>query len=157
MSEFETSSTIHSPADRVFGFVSEPRNLPRYLPTVREAEAEPGERIRLDGEGQRGHYAADGYFHVLNEQRRMEWGADGASQYRGWLSVEAEPRDRNRCTLTVHLSFDDAATHAASGRASRDEREAAIRQQLEEAVEQVRMICESGIPDRPGAGAQLDR
>jgi uncharacterized protein YndB with AHSA1/START domain len=157
MSEFETSSPIDAPADRVFGFVSEPRNLPRYLPTVHEAASEPGERIRLEGEGQRGRYASDGYFHVLNDQRRMEWGADGTSLYRGWLSVESDVRERSRCTLTVHLSFDDSATHAASGRSSREDREAAIRQQLEEAVDQVRMICESGSSDRPGASAHAGR
>lgn len=148
MSEFESTATINSPAERVFGFVSDPRNLPRFLPTVHRAEPEPGERVRLEGDGSRGHYESDGYFHVLNDQRRMEWGADGSSQYRGWLSVEPEPRDRNRCSLIVHLSFDEQASRAASKQPSQQDRESVIRQQLDEAVDQVRILCESGPSDR---------
>jgi len=150
MSEFESTSRIIAPAERVFSFVSEPRNLPRYLPTVQRSEPAPGERIHLEGDGSRGHYESDGYFHVLNDQRRMEWGAEGSSQYRGWLSVEPDPRDRNRCNLVVHLSFDEQASQAASGKSSHEDRESTIRQQLDDAVEQVRVICESGQADHAG-------
>ena len=103
MSEYEHSQTIQAPADRVFDFVSDLNNLPKYLPTVHKAMPQPGERVRLQGEANGHAYDSDGSFRVNKAQRRLEWGSDGEHHYTGWLQVTEDGRDSSE--VTVHLSF----------------------------------------------------
>ena len=50
--EYEESLTMRAPADRVFDFIADVRNLPKYLPTTKEVpsydkrRAKPGRRAR---------------------------------------------------------------------------------------------------------------
>lgn len=46
--EFEQSITVA--ATDVFNFVSDVKNVPQYLPTVKSAQPQEGERIRTQGQ-----------------------------------------------------------------------------------------------------------
>ena len=102
MPEYEQSLSVQAAPERVFEFVSSLDNLPRYLPTVHQAEPQAGERVRVKGEAGGHPYDSDGYFRVDNSAHRMEWGSDGENNYSGWLKVGGEGETSE---VTVHLSF----------------------------------------------------
>ncbi len=103
MSSFEQSQTVGAAPDAVFAFVSDVRNLPKYMPTTHSAEPQEGERVRVKGEAQGHAYDSDGYFRVDKSARRMEWGSDGEMNYSGWLRVEEAGSDASQ--VTVHISM----------------------------------------------------
>ncbi len=54
MPEYEHSQTIQASPDAVFAFVSQVRNLPQYLPTIKAAEPQGPERVVVHGEARSG-------------------------------------------------------------------------------------------------------
>ena len=100
--EFDESMRIAAPAPRVFDFVSKVQNLPKYLPTTRQATPEQGGRVRVQGEAEGHSYDADGYIRADREHLRLEWGAD-ERHYKG--SLEVTPRGKQASEVRVHLSF----------------------------------------------------
>jgi len=100
--EFDESMRIDAPATQVFDFVSKVQNLPKYLPTTRNATAEQGGRVRVQGEAEGHSYDADGYLRADREHMRLEWGAD-ERHYKG--SLEVTPRGKQAAEVRVHLSF----------------------------------------------------
>jgi uncharacterized membrane protein len=105
--EFEESMTIDAPADRVFDFVSNVQNLPKYLPTTRNAQSQPGDRVRVQGRAEGHDYDSDGYLRKDREHFRLEWGAD-ERYYKGRLEVQ--PRGAQSSEVRVHLSFKGGGT-----------------------------------------------
>lgn len=103
MPEYEFAGSVNAPPDVVFTFVSDVRNLPRYLPTTHAAEPRGNERVRVRGEAEGRQYDSDGYFRADPSARRLEWGAD-EGHYSGWLAILG---DAGRSQVTVHLSFKD--------------------------------------------------
>ena len=81
--EFEQSITIAATADGIFDFISDIRNVPQYLPTVKNAQPQQGERIRTQGQVGDRSYDSDGHFRVDKQARRLEWGSDGENNYNG--------------------------------------------------------------------------
>ena len=69
MPEYEHSLTVQASPDAVFAFVSDVSRLPEYLPTTHHAEAQPGGRVRVQGEAGGHNYDSDGYFRT----DRAEW------------------------------------------------------------------------------------
>ncbi len=104
MAEYEHSLSVQASPDAVFRFVSDIRNLPRYLPTTHQAEAQGEGRVRVRGEAGGHAYDSDGYFRADATKHRLEWGSDGENNYSGWLQIE-EGRDGGASNVTVHLSF----------------------------------------------------
>ena len=100
--EFDESMRIDAPATQVFDFVSKVQNLPKYLPTTRNATAEQGGRVHVRGEAEGHSYDADGYLRADREHMRLEWGAD-ERHYKG--SLEVTPRGKQAAEVRVHLSF----------------------------------------------------
>src|SRR5919206_2708838 len=84
-SEYQKTQIVDRSAEEVFSWVSDVSHLPHYLPPVKEAWVEgpaeagkPGERVRMRVETpERYETEGEGYFHVDQGERRMEWG-------RGW-------------------------------------------------------------------------
>ena len=67
----------------VFRFVSDIKNLPKYLPTVHEAHSQPHERVEVDGTANGHAYKSAGWFKVDPSERTMTWGSDGENDYSG--------------------------------------------------------------------------
>lgn len=110
--EYQQTRVIDASAGEVFAWLSDVKNLPRYLPPVIDASIEgpsaegtPGQRIRatLEYPGGGGTFQAEGYFAVDEGRRRMEWGAEVQRDYSGWLEV-AENGD-SQSQVSVHLNF----------------------------------------------------
>lgn len=145
MSDFNATREINCPADDLFEYVSNPENMPEYLPTVRHAECQGEDRVRMQGESPGGSYDSDGHYRVNDEEMRMDWGSDGDNAYSGWLHV----RDMGgRCLLEVNLRFE-----AREGQEERfnelAQRKDAIQRGLEQCLESIAMVCE-------GQGATVD-
>jgi hypothetical protein len=67
-----------------------------------------------------GEFESEGYFRVMGDQCRMEWGANVYRDYSGWLQVE--PSGDSASEVTVHLSFGDASVEGQIQEQSSDER-----------------------------------
>ena len=102
MGEYEQTTTMRAPPERVFEFVADIRNMPSYLPTTQSAEPQGGERVRVQGEAQGHRYDSDGFLRRDPGRRRLEWGAD-EGYYSGWLQVQESGAGTS--TVTVHISL----------------------------------------------------
>ena len=103
MGDYTSRIDIGRPAEEVFAFVSDIRNMPRYLPTVRGAAPQQGERVMVEGEANGRAYRSDGWFKVDPAARSMSWGSDGETDYHGEMRV-AGADGRARVELRVHLN-----------------------------------------------------
>lgn len=128
---YEESRSIHASAEQVFAFVSDVRNLPRYLPTTTWAEPQGEERVRLAGEVEGKAYEDDGYLRADERAMRMEWGAD-EHHYKG--EMEVRPAGTNMADVTVRLMFRE---RPQDGRASGGPSDADIREGLRKALESI--------------------
>lgn len=141
MHEYHQSKAIQVSADDVFSFVSDIKNLPKYLPTVTNAMPQQGERIRVQGEAGGHRYDSDGYFRVDHTNRRLEWGSDGENNYSGWLEV-GEGNTESSSELTVHLSFDPKPELARQFEQQGGNRHEVINRGIQEALISIQNLCE---------------
>ena len=102
--EYTGTRTIQASPDEVYAFVSDVRNLPRYLPTTKRAEPQGGERVEVEGEAQGHHYQADGRFHQDAQNHRLEWGSAADINSSGTLEVKRSGDSASE--VTVRLRFD---------------------------------------------------
>jgi uncharacterized membrane protein len=139
MSEFEEAIHIEAPAEEVFDFVSDVQNLPKYLPTVRRAAPQLGDRVEVEGTAAGRHYLSDGDFRVDHGKRCMQWGSDGENQYRGWMVVGGR---NGTCEVKVHLSFTPRPDQAAAYEAQTGDRDRTIREGMRKALGAIKHIVE---------------
>ncbi len=109
--EFERALTMNAAPQRIFDFVSDVRNLPRYLPTLSNAQMQGSERVQVQGEVRGRKYDADGFLRKDPGTMRLEWGAE-EGYYSGWMQVKGQGTDRAQ--VTVHLTFKGEMPGAAS-------------------------------------------
>lgn len=131
MSRYKASLTVHAPAEKVFAFVSEVDNMPKYLPTTKKAETEGTDRVRVEGTANGHSYDQDGNFHVDAAKHSMRWSSDGERKYSGHLEVV--PQGHNS-EVTVHLQFDPSAKAKEEMAATAGSHDAAIQDGLEKAL-----------------------
>lgn len=131
----EYRHTIQIPAEprQVFDFVADIGNLPRYLPTTRDAQPQGSGRVRVQGEANGHAYDADGYLRADHQRLRLEWGAD-EGHYSGWLQIDAQGQ---QSTVTVAIAFREMPA-SDPGDAQRGPSEQDIRQGLARALESIR-------------------
>lgn len=113
MAEFTKTIDIDCPAQKIFEFVGEVSNLPRYLPTTKHAEPQGADRVRVQGEAKGHKYDGDGYLRRDAQNMRLEWGAD-EGYYSGWMQVNGQG-DRSQVTVCLNFkSKPGGADHAPS-------------------------------------------
>lgn len=139
MAEYERSRRVHAPPEDVFAFVSDVSNLAAFLPTVGAAESRDEERVLVRGKTRGRSYQDDGWFHVDEARRRLEWGSD-EHDYSGWLSVAGADGGTQ---VVAHLSMAPFVTE--SGRPIEGELDRApdpIEESLEAALDSLRNLME---------------
>ncbi len=120
--QYQRSQTFDVPADRLFAFVSEVGNLPKYMPPVTSAQAIPPDKVRIHVEiPQHGSADGEGYYRVYRDERRMEWGANVGRDYSGRLTVTDQGATRSE--LTVELSFGPRSAEPQIEQESRPDRD----------------------------------
>lgn len=102
MPEFERSETIDASPVETYRFVSDPRNLPKYVATMVMAQPQSKDMLRVAAEVSGRHEEGDARFKGDEHRRRIEWGGT-ANGYSGWLQVDPD-RDGGRARVTIHLT-----------------------------------------------------
>ena len=151
MPEYEHSLTVQAPPEAVFDFVSDVSRLPQYLPTTHHAEAQPGGRVRVQGEAGGRAYDSDGYFRTDPVNWRLEWGSDGENRYSGWLEIDGVA---DECEVTVHLNFQPNPEQGRRMEEQTGDRDGTIQDGLAAALESIRNQVEGrGGKVEPAAAA----
>jgi hypothetical protein len=101
MSTYRHSVRAEIPADDLFAFLSEPRNLPRYFPRLTVAEPGGGEEVRVEADLRGRRVAGKAWLHTDAEHRMLCWGAENEDNYHGELHIAA--RDPGTCEISVIL------------------------------------------------------
>jgi hypothetical protein len=89
-------------AETLFGFLADPRNLPRYFPQMTAAEPEGGEKVHVEADVHGEHVEGEAWLHSDAAGRRLEWGARGPDDYHGELQVEEVDPGHSRITISLH-------------------------------------------------------
>ncbi len=139
MGDYTGRIDINRPAEEAFGFLADIGNMPLYLPSVRQARAEGGERIFLSGEAEGRPWEAEGWMEVDVERRRMRWGSDALVYYKGELQVSGQG-ERCQVELRLHLV---PLPHVAARLAQKSGSvEAGLKLALERTLESIRQAVE---------------
>ncbi len=142
MAEYERSITINVTRQQIEDFVSDVSNLPKYIPTTKNAQPQQGERVRVQGVTPNGHqYDADGYFRLDKTTHRMEWGSDGENKYSGYLTFRGS--DVNAPShVTVHLSIEPPPQVSKQMAQQKGSQDSAIEEGLDKALQSIKNILE---------------
>ena len=109
--EHERTVSVSASPDEAFRLLADPGNLPRYVATMVAAEPEDEERVRVAAEVLGRREEGQARLHADEAARRLEWSAERAGDYRGWLQVE--PSDSgSRVTVHVHAVRDEDPAEA---------------------------------------------
>ncbi|GAC1542389.1 MAG: SRPBCC family protein [Acidimicrobiales bacterium] len=101
MPAFKSSVSIEQPADAVFDFVRDVRNLPRYFDGLTAADPTDGDQVRVTAEEDGRSTVSEAWFRVHDgHRRRIEWGSASPDEYHGWLEVDPEGAV---CSVTVEI------------------------------------------------------
>merc|ERR1712130_695417 len=99
---YESSLTFDVAADSVYPYVSDVKNMPKYMPTTKWAEKAGEERVRVKGGGEGFSYDTEGYIRRNEENGLLEWGSD-EDVYQGCMQVI--PIGDSSCKVTIRLKF----------------------------------------------------
>jgi uncharacterized membrane protein len=139
--EFEQSIQVNAPVEGIFNFLADIKNVPQYLPTVKNAQPQEGERIRTQGQAGDRSYDSDGHFRIDKQAHRLEWGSDGENDYRGWMEVQEQG---SRSQVTVHIHYapkPEVAQHMAE-QAPEGSFESAMNEGISKTLASIKRICE---------------
>ncbi len=139
MGDYTGRISINRPAEVAFGFLADIANMPRYLPSVRQAHSTGPGQILLEGEAGGQPWQAEGWMEVDAERRLMRWGSDALVYYKGELQVTGEGE---RCQVELHLHL-VPLPHVAQRLAQQaGSVEAGLKQALERTLESIRQAVE---------------
>ena len=123
----------------MFRFVSDIKNLPKYLPTVSGAHPQPDERVAVDGKANGHPYSSDGWFKVDQAARTMTWGSDGENDYSGKMAVSGQG---DTCTVSCSLQFTPTGPIKESMDRNQGGPSAAMTDGLKASLASIKEICE---------------
>lgn len=141
-SDFEQSISVNAPADSIFEYLADVRNVPEYLPTVKSAQPQSGERIRTQGQAGERTYDADGHFRVDHDRHRLEWGSDGENDYNGWLEVQGQGDSQSQVRVHVHYSPRPEIKQKMEEQSQGHSFESAMNEGVQKTLESIKRICE---------------
>ena len=139
MPEYTDRVEIQAAPDAVFRFVSDIKNLPKYLPTVSGAHPQPDERVAVDGRANGHAYSSDGWFKVDEDARTMTWGSDGENDYSGKMTVSGAG---GTSTVTCALQFTPSGAIKDSMDRNQGGPSAAMTDGLRASLASIKAICE---------------
>lgn len=140
--EFEQSIEVSAPADKIFEYLADVQNVPEYLPTVKRAEPQQGERIRTQGQVGEKNYDSDGHFRPNKEAKRIEWGSDGENDYGGWLQVKDNGGTNSQVTVHIHYNPNPEKLKHMSESSPEHSFEAAMDEGIGKTLQSIKRICE---------------
>ena len=100
MGDYQKSQDVGAPAGRLFDYLSDIRNLPRYFTAMTSAEPAGKDAVRVAAELHGTRREGEAWFRVDQERRHLEWGSEGPDNYHGYLDVTG---DAGTSLVTVFL------------------------------------------------------
>ena len=148
MPDYSAETDVHAPADAVFRYIADVKNLPKYLPTVHSAAPQQGERVQVEGTANKHDYSSDGWFKADNGARTVTWGSDGENDYHGKMSVTG---DGSRSHVKVTITFSPKPEVAQSMEKNQGGPGAAMQDGLQTAMANIRKQCEGDGGKQPSS------
>jgi len=102
MTTYTHTADADIPADVLFKYLADPRNLPRYFPQMTAAEPEGGDSVHVEAEVHGHHVEGEAWVRPDKSARRLAWGAEGPDDYYGELQVDELEAGRSRITVALH-------------------------------------------------------
>lgn len=127
MGDYEKSQDVAAPAQQLFDYLSDVRNLPKYMNSMTSAEPADGEAVHTTAEVDGQTVEGEAWFRVDQDARRLEWGSEGNSGYRGALDVTGDTIS----TVTVSLHTEEVESER-------------ITQGLLETLSEIKRLVEAG-------------
>jgi len=101
MADYQASTTLSAPAQRVFDYLSDINNLPAYFDRMTSATPGDGETVQTTATMPDGtETAGEAWFHVDSAAKALSWGSEGPNDYHGHLEV-ADDGDTSTVTLST--------------------------------------------------------
>jgi uncharacterized membrane protein len=112
MPTYERSVHVEAEPGRLFAFLSDVGNLPRYFDQMTSAERLEGERVHttavIEPEGEpEQRVEGEAWFRVAEGEQRIEWGSEGPHDYRGELDV-TPAGDGSEVSVRISTENDEA-------------------------------------------------
>jgi uncharacterized protein YndB with AHSA1/START domain len=149
MEEYTGRIAIDRTPAEVFAFLADIRQMPRYLPTVRQVEPAGTDRVVVAGEVDGHAYRDEGWLRMDGPARRMRWGTGDGGDYRGELVVHDVG---GRAEVEVRLTLSPQPALARRLQEQHGQVGHGMRVALERALGSIKAACEQGA----GAAAAKD-
>ena len=128
MGDYEQSRDVNAPAQTLFDYLADVRNMPRYFSSMTSAEPAEGEAVQVtavvDGKEREG----EAWLKVDRDRMHLDWGSEGPNNYHGRLDVTG----------------DDAASRVLVALHTDNVEDQRIDQGLTETLDEVQRLVESG-------------
>lgn len=128
MGDYEQSRNVNAPAQTLFDYLADVRNMPRYFSSMTSAEPAEGEAVQVtavvDGKEREG----EAWLKVDRDRMHLDWGSEGPNNYHGRLDVTG----------------DDAASRVSVALHTDNVEDQRIDQGLTETLDEVQRLVESG-------------
>lgn len=144
MSSYQGSTSVRADAKAVFDYVSNPENLPQFVPHIQHADCGFGDVLHISGECPHGAFRGVGGFIVDAEELQMHWDSRANLNYRGWLRVTEHGEESS---VTVHLEFNpglDSSSNKDFIHVLREHPQA-VQAALDEALSRIKSHCERSL------------
>ena len=108
MGDYEKSTTIAIAPAELFGYLSDVRNLPAYMPRLTSARPRPDGTVDVTAhlnpaDGPERDVEGEAWITVKVVGRTLQWGAAGPHDYHGELDVDPGGEDgTSRLTVRLH-------------------------------------------------------
>jgi hypothetical protein len=128
MGDYEQSRDVDAPAQALFDYLADVRNMPRYFSSMTSAEPAEGEAVQVtavvDGKEREG----EAWLKVDRDRMHLDWRSEGPNNYHGRLDVTG----------------DDAASRGLVALHTDNVEDQRIDQGLTETLDEVQRLVESG-------------
>lgn len=126
MGDYEASTTVQVPADRLFAYLADVESLPDYLPQMTEAHRKADGKVDVEavihpeGEPER-TVSGEAWIEVVEDGKKLRWGAAGPHDYRGELDIDAAGDGSSTLTVRLHTDhvegdqIDEGLEHTLAG------------------------------------------
>jgi uncharacterized protein YndB with AHSA1/START domain len=104
MAEIDGSREFEIAADALWAVVADPARLAEWVPTMRRARPAGQDEVHVEGESHGHPYSLDSMIRIDEGDRRLDWGAEDDTGYRGSLTVAARPSGSE---ATLHVAIPD--------------------------------------------------
>ncbi|MFL6145421.1 MAG: SRPBCC family protein [Labedaea sp.] len=100
MPTYRRSRTLQAGEERVFEYLADIRNLPRYVDRITSARSVGGDTVAVTAEEHGQTERGEAWLRVDRTARRIQWGSEEGNDYSGTLDLHAD-QDRTVVDLEV--------------------------------------------------------